>query len=243
MKYDIFLKKIKDLIIDPFQRIWRRLHMSIYFCCFLSCVIHVFVMHVLLYYCHHSVNQSVCAQRSNIMTLSLLQTSQIFHESLEKNQLSKTLKTCHKQQNSRSIIRSEKKILDSSKYTLNADKNLSSVEKNNVNIGKSTTHSVHVPEKHQDRPYISSCIINCVYPEYPNRAKILNIAGKIIVQYDVNTRGKVDNICILSAVPSGVFEESIRSAMRRWVYESNKPEKKLIITFKFCLNSVKMFCN
>lgn len=238
-----FLKKIKDLIIDPFQRIWRRLHMSIYFCCFLSCAIHAFVMHVLLYYCHHSVNQSICTQRSNIMTLSLLQTSQIFHESLEKNQLSKTVKTCHKQQNSRSIMRSEKKILDSSKYKVNVDKNLSSVEKNNFNIGKSTTHSVHVPEKHHDRPCISSCIINCVYPEYPNRAKILNIEGKIIVQYDVNTRGKVDNICILSAVPPGVFEENIRSAMRRWVYESNKPEKKLIITFKFCLNSVKMFGN
>ncbi|URJ24277.1 TonB family protein [Candidatus Blochmanniella camponoti] len=217
--------------------------MSIYFCCFLSCVIHVFVMHVLLHHCYHSFNKPVCAQKSNIMTLSLLQTSQLFHESLEKKQLSKTLKTCHKQQHSRSIIRSEKKILDSSKYKLNADKNLPLVEKNNVNAVESTTHSVHLPKKHHDRPYISSCIINRVYPEYPNRAKILNIEGKIIVQYDVNTRGKVDNICILSAVPPGIFEESIRSAMRRWVYESNKPEKKMIITFKFCLNSVKMFGN
>ncbi|UOY04270.1 TonB family protein [Candidatus Blochmanniella pennsylvanica] len=115
------------------------------------------------------------------------------------------------------------------------------VEKNDVNIGESTTHSVHLPKKYHDRPYISSCAINRVYPEYPNRAKILNVEGKVIVQYDVNARGKVDNICILSAVPPGIFEESIRSAMRRWVYESNKPEKKLIITFKFCLNSVKIF--
>jgi len=175
------------------------------------------------------------------MTLSLLQTSQLFHESLEKKQLSKTLKTCHKQRNSRSIVRSEKKNLDSSKYKFNADKNLPLVEKNDVNIGESTTYSVHMPKKHHDRPYISSCAINRVYPEYPNRAKILNVEGKVIVQYDVNARGKIDNMCILSAVPPGMFEESIRSAMRRWVYESNKPEKKLIITFKFCLNSVKIF--
>ncbi|AGC03708.1 tonB family C-terminal domain protein [Candidatus Blochmanniella chromaiodes str. 640] len=236
-----FFKKIKNLVIDPFRRIWCKLHMSIYFCCFLSCVIHAFIMHVLLHYCYHFVNQSVCEQRSNIMTLSLLQTSQLFHESLEKKQLSKTLKTCHKQRNSRSIVRSEKKNLDSSKYKFNADKNLPLVEKNDVNIGESTTYSVHVPKKHHDRPYISSCAINRVYPEYPNRAKILNVEGKVIVQYDVNARGKIDNMCILSAVPPGMFEESIRSAMRRWVYESNKPEKKLIITFKFCLNSVKIF--
>ncbi|URJ32471.1 TonB family protein [Blochmannia endosymbiont of Camponotus sp.] len=243
MKYEFFLKKIKDLVIDLFQRIWRKLHMSIYFYCFVSCVVHAFVMYVLLYHCYYFINQSICAQRSKIITLSLLQTSQLFHESLEKKQLSNTLKTCHKQQNSKSIIRSEKKNLDSSKYKLNAYKNVPLVEKNNVNIGEPTTHSVHLSKKPHDRPHISSCIINRVYPEYPNRARILNIEGKIIVQYDVNTKGKVDNICILSAVPPGIFEESIRSAMRRWVYESNKPEKKLIIIFKFCLNSVKMFGN
>ncbi|URJ23393.1 TonB family protein [Blochmannia endosymbiont of Camponotus sp. C-003] len=205
---------------------------------------HVLVIYVLLNrYCHF-VNTSTYTQRSQIITLSLLQSNQLFHESLEKNHVSKKFEPYRNQQNPRAMMYSKNKIVDSSQHKSNTNSNFHLIKKNNVNIEDSTLmHSLNLSQKNYDRTYISSCIINRVYPEYPNRARILNIAGKITVQYDVNTKGRVENIHILSAVPPGIFEESIRSAMRRWVYERDRPEKKLIITFKFCLNAVKIFGN
>ncbi|WP_159715342.1 TonB family protein [Blochmannia endosymbiont of Camponotus nipponensis] len=241
MKYKIFFKK--KLITGSQQFIWCRLHMSICACFFLSCIMHAVAVHALFYYFHHFVDQPICVKKSKIITLSLLQSNQISHKLLEEKQLLKPLKKLQKKQNSKSTICVEKQVLNHSNNILHSDKNFPLVERNNINITKSTTPSVVSPTIYHDHPYGASCIINRIYPEYPNRARILGIEGKIIVQYNVNVNGRIDNICILSAVPVGIFEENIRSAMRRWVYESNKPEKNLIVTFKFCLNSRKTFVN
>lgn len=86
-------------------------------------------------------------------------------------------------------------------------------------------------------------IVNCIYPEYPKNARALGIEGTLVVIYNISNLGKIENIRILSAIPVGIFEKNVRSAMRRWMYETDKPRKDLIITFKFRLKSVEIFDN
>ncbi|WP_331828148.1 TonB family protein [Candidatus Blochmannia sp. SNP] len=192
----------------------------------------------------HVVNKSMYIEKSKIFTLSFPKPDQVLQVSLEENQSLKLLKKNDNKSNSKTIIhpKQQQQIVSNSKNILNSNKNSPVVKKNNMNISEPTGHSVSsFKTDRNQRNYVSSCVINRMYPEYPNKAKILGIEGVVIVQYDVNIEGRVDNVRILSAVPVGVFEESIRSTMRRWVYENNKPEKDLIITFKFCLNSSKNF--
>ncbi|WP_148259510.1 TonB family protein [Candidatus Blochmanniella vafra] len=76
-----------------------------------------------------------------------------------------------------------------------------------------------------------------VYPEYPQNAKSLKIEGHVTVMYNIDAKGKVRKIRILSATSPGVFEKNIKFAMARWVYKIQKPKKDLVLTFKFLLNS------
>ncbi|WHL25253.1 MAG: TonB family protein [Candidatus Blochmannia vicinus] len=203
---------------------------------------HIFIVNILLYQFYHVVNKSIYIEKSKIFTLSFPKPDQALHTSLEENQSLKLLKKNHNKSNSKTIVHSkQQQIVNNSKNILNSNKNVSVVKKNNMNTSEVTERSISSFKIDHNQSYISSCVINRMYPEYPNKAKILGIEGVVIVQYNVSIKGRVDNIRILSAVPAGTFEESIRSAMRCWVYEKNKPEKDLIITFKFCLNSSKNF--
>ncbi len=51
----------------------------------------------------------------------------------------------------------------------------------------------------------------------PPRAK-----GQVIVQFDIGVNGKVSEIEILESTPRGVFDEAVRDAVRKWVYEPRK---------------------
>lgn len=58
--------------------------------------------------------------------------------------------------------------------------------------------------------------------------------------YNINNIEKVQKIRILSAIPAGVFEENVKLAMRRWVYEKEKPKQNLTISFKFSFNTIQL---
>ncbi len=62
-------------------------------------------------------------------------------------------------------------------------------------------------------------IIRRVEPMYPYSARIRGITGKVIVKFLVDTKGYVRKPVILKATPSGIFDDTVLRAVRKWRFK------------------------
>lgn len=74
------------------------------------------------------------------------------------------------------------------------------------------------------------------YPEYPRRALDMRIDGHVIVLFDIDNHGRVDNIRITEAKPNNIFNRSVIQAMKRWKYP---PRAKRDLKIKIIFNRNK----
>lgn len=78
---------------------------------------------------------------------------------------------------------------------------------------------------------LSGCLTNPNQPptllrgdtlSYPEAARSQGLQGAVEVAYDVSAEGRVINAQIVSAEPSGVFEDAALSAVRSWRFRPGR---------------------
>jgi len=56
-------------------------------------------------------------------------------------------------------------------------------------------------------------------PQYPYRARRMNISGEVRIQFEVGRDGSVSQIEILESAPPGVFDDAVLAAVSRWRFQ------------------------
>ena len=51
---------------------------------------------------------------------------------------------------------------------------------------------------------------------YPAEARAAGVEGQVVVRYDITREGRVVNVAVVSAEPSGVFEDAALAAVSTW---------------------------
>ena len=51
---------------------------------------------------------------------------------------------------------------------------------------------------------------------YPPAARAAGVEGQVVVRYDITREGRVVNVAVVSAEPSGVFEAAALAAVSTW---------------------------
>ncbi len=69
-----------------------------------------------------------------------------------------------------------------------------------------------------------------VTPEYPGRARRMNMEGRVLVQVIVDTRGMPLNEAIIRATPTGYFEEAALKAVRRMRFSPGRLKGQAVNT-------------
>jgi len=77
------------------------------------------------------------------------------------------------------------------------------------------------------RGYIPTRVVT---PEYPRRALIRNVSGRVIVQFDVDERGRVQRPRIIQAQPSKLFDRAVLSAIEEFRFTPLIMDGKPVIT-------------
>lgn len=234
---------LKKAMINKYYSIYYTSIKSIIVFIVLSFFLHIFFIIFIIYNISFSTKTYTNLIKKDRKIITLLPLNYENTEKILPREYSlKTSKIVQYKQTLKSNVYKPNKILENIKETskfINNDRklNTNSNLKNTTHIlsqANSTTITNTANKISDENPRI----IKYFHPKYPNAARLFGIEGELNVMYDINVMGKIENVRILSSVPSGAFEENTKLAMRRWMYEKNKPKKNLTVCFKFSLNSL-----
>ena len=83
-------------------------------------------------------------------------------------------------------------------------------------------------------------------PKYPVSADTQGITGYVILSFDVNKKGKPENIKVQNAYPKPIFNEVTKKALSTWVYSPKtvngfpEVQKGLMVRLDFDINPPKI---
>lgn len=77
--------------------------------------------------------------------------------------------------------------------------------------------------------------LHVVAPSYPPRAMVAGITGSVDLAYTVDKIGKVQNVRVLHASPSGVFESAAKAALSEWRFPASAVGVQQTQNFAFTL--------
>ena len=80
-----------------------------------------------------------------------------------------------------------------------------------------------------------------IRPIYPSRARMMGTEGHVTVRLEVNEAGEVTKITILKSTPKGVFNNTVKRAVKRWKFRpktiNGKPVTQSgVLTINFSLD-------
>lgn len=68
---------------------------------------------------------------------------------------------------------------------------------------------------------------------YPEQANMLRIGGTVTIIYSINPQGMAEDVRVLKADPSGVFEKSLLNDARGWRFDKGKPLRDQTLTVHY----------
>jgi len=63
--------------------------------------------------------------------------------------------------------------------------------------------------------------VHRVEPKYPLKAATENIEGSVVLKFDVNANGNVDNVEVVKGMPAYVFDRVAVTALKQWKYKTS----------------------
>ena len=58
-----------------------------------------------------------------------------------------------------------------------------------------------------------------IEPKYPIEAAKNGVSGFVVLKFDIQSAGDVDNISIVKSYPQGTFDKTSVTALKQWLYE------------------------
>ena len=81
-----------------------------------------------------------------------------------------------------------------------------------------------------------------IEPKYPLKAAQGNVEGSVVLKFDVNLEGKVENVSVIKAVPEKTFDKVATTALSQWKYDAKgKFHKNLLVQLDFRMDEDSTF--
>jgi len=81
-----------------------------------------------------------------------------------------------------------------------------------------------------------------IEPRYPIQAARDHVEGAVVLKFDVNPAGKVENVSVIKAIPEQTFNKEARRALKQWEYNAKgKYHKDLLVQLDFRMDQDSTF--